>query len=33
MRKPQRAPSRINWDELTDAELEAMPILKELHNG
>jgi 5-formyltetrahydrofolate cyclo-ligase len=30
VRKPPRAPSRVRWDELTDADLEAMPILKEL---
>ena len=30
VRKPPRAPSRINWDELTDEDVDAMPILKEL---
>lgn len=33
VRKPPRAPSRINWDELSDEDLEAMPILKELRNA
>jgi 5-formyltetrahydrofolate cyclo-ligase len=30
VRKPPRAPSRINWYELTEEDLEAMPILREL---
>ncbi|HEX9162732.1 MAG TPA: hypothetical protein VF980_13590 [Thermoanaerobaculia bacterium] len=31
--KPPRAPSRIRWDELTDEDLDAMPILRELERG
>ncbi|HEY8132909.1 MAG TPA: 5-formyltetrahydrofolate cyclo-ligase [Thermoanaerobaculia bacterium] len=30
VRKPPRAPSRIRWESLTEADLEAMPVLKEL---
>jgi 5-formyltetrahydrofolate cyclo-ligase len=30
VRKPPRAPSRIRWEALTDADLQAMPVLKEL---
>lgn len=30
VRKPPRAPSRIQWNELTDEDLDAMPILKSL---
>jgi 5-formyltetrahydrofolate cyclo-ligase len=33
VRKPPRAPSKIEWDKLTEADLKAMPILKELHDA
>jgi 5-formyltetrahydrofolate cyclo-ligase len=33
VRKPPRAPSRIRWELVTEEDLEAMPVLKELRYG